>query len=136
MDTANIQLVGRLVRDPVFYGEGKARRSLFTVAVNRGRDENKKATFIDCIAWGKRANLLENLTKGNTVFVLGQLEMDSYTRTNDDGEERKITKLQVNVDTFMAGRPSFIANSDSDSAGADSEETLSIGADKEDGVPF
>lgn len=103
MDIANVTLCGRLVKDPIFFGEDTKRRALFTVAVNRGSAERKKTTFIDCIAWGKRAEIIEGSSKGETVVILGQLEMDRYTK-NVDGEEKTFTKMQVNVDSLVAGK--------------------------------
>lgn len=130
MDQADVTIVGRLVRDPIIRGEDNARRALFTVAVNRGRDEKKKATFIDCIAWGKRANLLEGVTKGTTVLVMGYLETDKYEK-EVDGEKKQFSKLQTNVTTFMVGQP---RRYDTDTS---SEETVEVGVGGADeDVPF
>lgn len=136
MDKADVTLVGRLVRDPIIRGEDKVRRAVFTVAVNRGRDENKKATFVDCIAWGRRSNLLDGLTKGTTVFLTGYLETDKYTK-EVDGEQKTFTKLQANVDTFMVGQPRSINRAEGEEGGSQSgsqsasEETVDVGD-----VPF
>jgi single-strand DNA-binding protein len=127
MDTATTFIVGRLTRDPMFYGEEKKRRALFSVAVNRGRGDTKKTTFVDCIAWGRRSELLDGINKGQTVMVQGDLETDSYEKKDGTG---RVTRLQVNVNTFMAGQPSSgvdaAQNGEDD---VDSEEVVDISSD-------
>lgn len=103
MDIANVTLCGRLVKDPLFFGEDTKRRAVFTVAVNRGSADRKRTTYVDCIAWGKRADIVEGSSKGNSVVILGQLEMDKYTRKDDQGNEVTQVKMQINVDSFIAG---------------------------------
>jgi len=98
MDQGSAVVVGRLSRDPQFFGEGDKQRAVFSIAYNRGRDEKRKANFIDAIAWGKRADIMRDFTKGMGIFVTGDLEQDSYE--NKDGV--KVSRVQVNVNSITA----------------------------------
>lgn len=100
MDQGSAVVVGRLSRDPQFFGEGDKQRAVFSIAYNRGRGDNRKANFIDCIAWGKRADIMRDFSKGEGIFVTGDLEQDSYE--NKDGV--RVNKVQVNVSSITATR--------------------------------
>jgi len=98
MDQAKVVLVGRLSRDPEFHGEGEKQRALFSIASNRGRGDNRKASFFDCIAWGKRADIMRDFSKGVGIFVAGDLEQDVY----ETKEGQKRSRVQVNVSSITA----------------------------------
>jgi len=100
MDRGIAFITGRLSRDPQFFGEGDKRRAIFSVAYNRGRGERRKSVFIDCIAWGKMANLFESFKKGSGVSIDGEIEMDTWEK---DGQKR--TRLQVNVRSVSMTTP-------------------------------
>lgn len=97
MDNGVAFVTGRLTRDPQFFGEGEKRRVVFSIAFNRGKDERRKTTFIDCIAWGKRANILDSFQKGSGVSVSGDLETDTWEK---DGQ--KHSRLRLNITTITA----------------------------------
>jgi len=97
MDNGVAFVTGRLTRDPQFFGEGEKRRVVFSIAFNRGKDERRKTTFVDCIAWGKRADILENFSKGSGVSVSGDLETDQWEK---DGQ--KHSRLRLSVTTITA----------------------------------
>jgi single-strand DNA-binding protein len=90
-------VVGRLTRDPKFFGEGDKQRALFSVAYNRGRGDNRKANFIDCIAWGKRADIMRDFSQGMGIFVTGDLDQDSYEK---DG--KRVNHFQLIVSSITA----------------------------------
>lgn len=98
MDRASAQMTGRLAGDPKFFGEGDTRRAVFTVASNRGRGEKRKSNFIDCIAWGNMADLLQHFKKGMGIHIEGRLESDNF----ETKEGQKRTKVQINIDTLTA----------------------------------
>lgn len=88
MDSSNVSLVGRLARDPVFFGDDNKRRALFTVATSRQMGDKKISIFVNCIAWGYRASQLDGLNKGDPVVVLGQFD-------NEKGKDDKYSQLRV-----------------------------------------
>jgi len=98
MDNGVAFVTGRLTRDPQFFGEGEKRRVVFSIAFNRGKDERRKTTFIDCIAWGRRADILESFQKGSGVSVSGDLETDTW----EDKEGNKQSRLRLNITTITA----------------------------------
>lgn len=76
----NLTIAGRLTRD----AESRSTQSgdavlSFSVAVDDGYGENKRALFFDCSMWGKRgAALAPMLTKGKQVTVSGDLSTREY----------------------------------------------------------
>src|SRR5512146_3250950 len=81
-------IVGRLTRDPEvrYTQEGKAVCS-FSVAVDSGYGENKKADFIPVVVWEKLAEICgNNLSKGRRVLVEGRLQIRDYEK---DGQKRR-----------------------------------------------
>jgi single-stranded DNA-binding protein len=124
MDRGIAFVTGRLSRDPQFFGEGDKRRAIFSVAYNRGRGDRRKSVFIDCIAWGKMANLLEHFSKGNGVSIDGELEMDTWEK---DGQKR--TRLQVNVRSISMTTPFGERPSGGEYGEASADAGVSIGGD-------
>lgn len=86
----------------------------FGLASNRKFGEREEVLFIDCTAFGKTANVIqEHFTKGKPIFLEGRLRMDSWEDRNGGG---KRTKISVVVDNFQ-----FIGGK-SDGGGGDNDE--------------
>ncbi len=113
MDMGTAVLVGRLSRDPQFFGEGDKQRAVFSIAFNRGRDDKRKANFIDCIAWGKRADIMRDFSKGKGIFITGDLEQDTYVNKDDV----KVSRVQVNVSSITATTSTRRPDSESNGEG-------------------
>ena len=96
-----VQILGNLTRDPEvrFTKSGKAVAT-FTVAatntyVDSATNETKEQTaFINCVAWGKQGELLQQYRKGNRLFVEGRLQTRSYE--TQDGQKRYVTEVVAN----------------------------------------
>ena len=61
----SVQLTGRLTRDPeVRYTDGGLSIARFTLAVNRRfkQEGSPDADFIRCVAFGKTAEFIENIS--------------------------------------------------------------------------
>jgi len=114
MDQGSVVLVGRLTQDPKFFGDGDKQRALFTIAFNRGSKERRTANFIDCIAWGKRADIMRDFSQGNGIFVTGDLEQDKY----ENKEGQKVNRVQVNVSSITATTSRRRQNESGDSEGS------------------
>lgn len=95
----HVSLLGRLTKDPEvqYTGTGKAYLR-FTLAVKR--ENNKEETdFITCVAWEKRAELIEQyFTKGQRILITGRLSVSSYEK---DGEKRYSTDVLVGQIEFI-----------------------------------
>jgi len=93
-------IVGRLTRDPeVRYTQtGKAVAS-FSVAVDTGFGENKRADFIPVVVWEKLAEVCgNNLTKGRRVLVEGRLQIRDYEK---DGQKRRAADVVAQNIEFL-----------------------------------
>jgi single-strand DNA-binding protein len=136
MDQGTAVIVGRLPRDPQFFGEGDKQRAVFSVAYNRGRADNRKANFIDCIAWGKRADIMRDFKKGTGIFITGDIEQDNYT--NKEGV--KVSRVQVNVGSITATanlRRAEETSASIDGGGAGAGDVHTGGSTGEsEGIPF
>jgi single-strand DNA-binding protein len=108
-----VMLIGRLTRDPearAFANGGKVAK--FGFAVNNRRKNSAtgewedEPVFIDVDAFnrgdmGKLADRVEQLRKGQQIFIEGHLKLDQWT--SQDGQKR--SKLAVVMDNFQYFEP-------------------------------
>lgn len=90
----NVQLLGRLTAEPdIRYSSNNGEQlaiARFRLAVNRVKKD--EADFISCIAFGKRAEVIEKyVTKGNRLLVIGHIQTGSYQ--NKDGQTVYTTEV-------------------------------------------
>lgn len=103
-----VALQGNLVADPQSFdtksGDGIVVR--FTLAVNSGFGEKRSASFVDCVSFGKQAEIVKKyLAKGRQVIVNGELRQASWEK---DGQKR--SKLEVYLNSingffFVGNKP-------------------------------
>jgi single-strand DNA-binding protein len=130
-------LVGRLAQDPeVRYTQtGKAVAS-FSIAVDSGFGESKRADFIPIVAWEKLAEICgNNLTKGRRILVEGRLQVRSYE--TQDGQKRRVTEVTAQNIEFMDSKSA--AGPGAPAAGAGSGHDMSsFGTEvfPEEEIPF
>lgn len=78
-----ITLIGRLTADPELrQTTTHISFTSFTIAVDRPyqKDKERKADFINCVAWRNTADLIAKyLTKGSPICIEGRLENNNYT---------------------------------------------------------
>ena len=98
-------LLGNLTRDiEVRYTQGGLAIAKFGMAINRkskSQDGDMRETtcFVDCTAFGKSAEILEQyVSKGSPLFVDGRLEYSTWEDKNGGG---KRSKLEVVVENFQ-----------------------------------
>lgn len=87
---------GNLTRDPEFR-TAQTGTSIcnFSIAVNSGFGENKKTMYMDCTAFGKQAEIInENFKKGKEILVNGELVLDTW-EDKDTGSKRSRHKLNL-----------------------------------------
>src|SRR5262249_50451450 len=108
-----VMLIGRLTRDPevrTFANGGKVAK--FGFAVNNRRKNQStgewedEPVFLDVDAFnrgevGKLADRVEQLRKGQQIFIEGHLKLDQWT--SQDGQKR--SKLTVVVDSLQFLEP-------------------------------
>jgi len=120
----SISFVGNLTADPkpVTSASGNTRTT-FTVAVNEGQGDDKKAHFVDCTAFGTLGENALSLHKGTRVIVVGSL--NTYTKEVEINEEtKKLTMVTFRADAvgpdlrFATASVSKVARSSADSNGS------------------
>lgn len=100
-DFNNVTISGRLTRDgELRYTSSNTPVLSFGIASNRSwrnkqtGEWDEKATFIDCVLYGKRAETLnDRMVKGAYVCITGSLNFEQWER---DGMKR--SKLSILVD--------------------------------------
>ena len=100
----NVQLLGRLVRDPeIRIGKDDFIVASYTLAVDRPfrtKDGERDADFIRCQAYGGAAEFAETyLSRGMPIIVCGSIRTGSYE--NKDGETVYTTDVVVNQHYFV-----------------------------------
>ena len=101
----NVILMGRLTADAVLRmtPSGKSVAS-FSIAVERdySQDGERRADFINLIAWGKTAEFITKyFNKGDMIAVRGSLQTRSYEK---DGVKRTLTEVLVDKVSFCGGK--------------------------------
>jgi len=110
-------LVGRLTKDPeVRYTQKGTAVASFSVAVNTGFGENKRADFIPIVVWDKLAEICgNNLTKGRNVLVEGRLQISQYEK---DGQKRRTTEVVAQNVEFLDTKQAVSNNNNTSPAPA------------------
>lgn len=78
------------------YTQGGKAVGNVTVAVNRGKDDNKQTDFHRVTLWESLAENAAQLEKGTAVIVIGRLE----SRPFEDREGNKRTAWEITADAF------------------------------------
>lgn len=109
----NVTLLGRLTRDPELkYTQSGTAVTRITVAVDRGLSKEKRqaaqannqptADFINCIGWGKTAELISNyFSKGNQIGIVGRIQTGSYEK---NGQMVYTTDVVINSVSFIESK--------------------------------
>lgn len=105
-----VVLMGRLTKDPdVRYTQGEQPMAVarYTLAVDRRRSRNsqdeQKADFISCVAFGKGGEFAEKwLHKGTKIVVSGRIQTGSYTK--QDGTRVYTTDVVVEESEFAESK--------------------------------
>ena len=93
----NVTLVGRVVRDIEVKTTNSGKEvASFALAVD-GYGKDTPANFIDCVAWGKAAEILgQYATKGKQIGITGRIQTRNWEK---DDIKRKAT--EVVIDQFQ-----------------------------------
>lgn len=99
-------LMGRLTRDPELKStpQGVSTCS-FSIAVDRNfvrQGEERKADFINCVAWRQTAEFIPRyFKKGNMIALEGSIQTRSW---DDDGKKRYATEVIVSQVYFAESK--------------------------------
>lgn len=94
-----VNLIGRLTADPEVRQTPNATSVCsFTIAVDRYSNGERKADFINCVAWRQNAeNIAKFFKKGGLIAINGSIQTRQY-QDKDTGKNR--TAFEVLVDRF------------------------------------
>ena len=101
-------LIGRSTRDvDVRYSQGGDNMAIarISLAVDKKfkRDGEQTADFINCIAFGKTAEVIEKyVVKGTKIAVVGHIQTGSYT--NKDGQKVYTTDVVIDELEFCESK--------------------------------
>ena len=129
-----VVLTGRTTREAElgFIGATGTPKMTFSLAVERNYQKdknNKKVDFINCEMLGQHTEkLCQYVTKGKSVLVEGELNIDQYEK---DGEKRSFTKVKVDRLEFLSGN-----NNTENKANANTLEFTEFQEVDNDKIPF
>lgn len=99
-----VMLMGNLTRDPELrYTPSNTAVANLGLAINRKwkdqqGQQQEETTFVDCEAWGRTAEVLNQyLKKGRPVYLEGRLRLDQW----QDKEGQNRSRLKVVVESFQ-----------------------------------
>lgn len=94
-----VNLMGRLTANPeIRQTPNGTSVCSFTIAVDRFVNNERKADFINCVAWRAKAdNIARFFKKGNMIAINGSIQTRHY-QDKDTGKNR--TAFEVLVDRF------------------------------------
>lgn len=100
----SVALTGRLTKDvDLRTAQNGISVASFTLAVNRQYSKDKEADFINCVAFKKTAEVLQQFAgKGRLIGVTGSIQTRHYT--GKDGKEVYVTEVLANNISFLDSR--------------------------------
>ena len=136
-----VNLIGRLTRDPEMrysQGENSIAIARFTLAVDRRfnrQGDEQKADFINCVAFGKTAEVIEKyVTQGTKIAATGEWRTGSYT--NKDGQKVYTNDCNVSNIEFCESKGSSQQTVRPEPSQTDSDGFMYIPDDDLDELPF
>ena len=102
----NITIMGRLVADPTTRKTSNGTTvTNIRIACDReyaGDQAEKKADFIDCVAWRKTAEFIDGyFVKGKPILINGRLQIRDWT--DKTGAKRQSAEIVINEAFFCGG---------------------------------
>lgn len=140
-----VNLIGNLTRDPMMrYTGNQTAITEFGLAMNRkfkvGEDQREEVCFVDCTAFGKAAEILNQyVKKGAAIFVSGRLKYDTWDDKNGGGKRSKLFVV-IEQFQFLGGREQQEKPSPAEAAQSRARTVTAPPMDeqifKEDDIPF
>lgn len=121
MPNHNVVVIeGNMTRDPEIRETGKSQVANFGIAVNKrirvdGEWKNGDPQFYEVQAWGYDAECAMQLSKGEPVIVIGELNFSTFEK---DGAKR----TQIRITARSLGRKLRRMEGAASSSSADSDE--------------
>ena len=121
----SIVLMGRLTKEPELKATASGVSVLrITLAVDRNytpSGQERKADFIDCIAWRQTAEFISRyFHKGSMIAIQGELNTGTYT--DKEGNKRTFYEVAINQASFCGSKENNEPNNEPDVEMIDDEE--------------
>ncbi len=103
----NVVLSGYICKPPVYRTTPFSREIAdVLIAVNRAYN---KSDYIPCIAWGRNARFVKNLTVGDKIAISGRIQSREYVKKISETESKTMTAYEVSICKLSAcdGAASF-----------------------------
>lgn len=133
-------LMGRLTRDPeVRYSQGENATAVarYTLAVDRRykRKGDASADFINCVAFGKSAEIAEKyFYQGIKIAITGRIQTGSYT--NREGRKIYTTDIFIEEQEFAESKAASNENKKSEPSAVDEEGFMNVPDGYDETLPF
>lgn len=96
----NIALLGYICKPPVYRTTPFNREIAdILIAVNRAYN---KSDYIPCIAWGRNARFVKNLSVGEKIAISGRIQSREYQKKLSETETKLMTAYEVSVSKLAA----------------------------------
>ena len=96
----NILLSGYICKPPVYRTTPFNREIAdILIAVNRAYN---KSDYIPCIAWGRNARFVKNLSVGDKVAISGRIQSREYQKRFSETDVKTMTAYEVSVSKLAA----------------------------------
>lgn len=107
MSINTVALTGRLTADVELKttpsGVSVCTFSLAVDSKYQKQGEERKASFIDCVAWRNTAEFISKyFKKGSMIGIEGEIQTRTYT--DKEGKNRKVTEIIVNNASFCGSK--------------------------------
>ena len=96
----NIVLCGYICKPPI-YRTTPFNREIADVLVAVNRAYNK-SDYIPCIAWGRNARFVKNLSVGEKIALSGRIQSREYTKKLSETESKTMTAYEVSISKLAA----------------------------------
>ncbi len=96
----SILLSGYICKPPV-YRTTPFNREIADVLIAVNRAYNK-SDYIPCIAWGRNARFVKNLSVGDRIAVSGRIQSREYQKRLSESELKTMTAYEVSVSKIAA----------------------------------
>lgn len=132
-DCNRVVISGRLVAEPeLTTSRNGTTITKFRIANNCRKGSEKHVNWINCVAFGKTAEIIEKYAhKGQLIIVDGKLDISEFTR-RDTGENVRYTSVVVNNFTFAGNSSNGNGNSVGEKVIVDSSDPLEYLPDDSD----
>jgi single-strand DNA-binding protein len=94
--------IGRLSEDPVAKTAGGTNLVEMRLVSSQGKGDKEKTQWVKAAFFGKQADLVKDLKKGDMIAVQGPLHARAWSTKS--GEARCDLELTVNSFTFIGGK--------------------------------